>query len=598
MTDMMEEKEKINPLLASQQQQSLGDYMRGYFQRLTSGDLGSLPIIIGLIVIAIIFQSANQNFLTPRNFVNLILQMSGTTMIAYGVVFVLLLGDIDLSIGYVSAVGGVSVAILLKVTDVMGLAVDGVMPTDIPPQAQIFLFLRNYGLILFPLVLAGGRLIWYFLRRGTDKSGQNRVFMEAGAFAILGIALASLFLFANGWTWYNTVAVAIVITALIGLLHGFIITFFRVPSFIVTLAGLLAWNGVVLKIIGGGGTVIVQDDVIEGIANSYLPKIFVSTSPIILPIAPEYWGIPSEFNLGIVSLNLLQVVLALFVLLFAAFTYYQYNLRGKQKSGTTTLRKQVIQLSTVSLIALLIGFLSSLLPENFLPSELNLGFPTLSWGLIILLACVLGFAIVQLLQYNSRKSQGLSTTPVAVIVAQIIGLALIAILVAHISDQDRGVPIVGLVLMAFLVFLTFVANNTQFGRFVYAVGGNAEAARRAGINVTQIRMIVFMISSVMACLGGIVLASRLRSVDTNAGGGNLLLNAVASAVIGGTSLFGGRGHVSSAVLGALVIIGVDNGMGLLNLSSGDKFIITGIVLIVAVVVDALSQRRQQQSGLR
>jgi D-xylose transport system permease protein len=517
------EKEKINPLLASQQQQSLGDYVRGYFQRLVSGDLGSLPIIIGLIVIAIIFQSANSNFLTPRNFVNLILQMSGTTMIAYGVVFVLLLGDIDLSIGYVSAVGGVSVAILLQVTDVMGLAVDGVMPDTLPPQARIFLFLRQYGLILFPLVLAGGRLIWYFLRRGADKSGQNQVFIEAAVFAVVGILLALLFQIANGWTWYNTIAVAIVITAAIGLLHGFIITFFRVPSFIVTLAGLLAWNGVVLKIIGSGGTVIVQDDFIEGIANSYLPKIGAASD--VLPA-------------GLAGAN--DIVIA--------------------------------------------GF--------------NFGHPVLSWGLIVLLACVAGFAAVQLTQYNSRKSQGLSTTPVTVIVGQIVGLTLIAILVAHISDQDRGVPVVGLLLLVFLVFLNFVTTSTQFGRFVYAVGGNAEAARRAGINVTQIRMIVFMISSVMAGLGGIVLASRLRSVDTGAGGGNLLLNAVASAVIGGTSLFGGRGHVSSAVLGALVIIGVDNGMGLLNLSSGDKFIITGIVLIVAVVVDALSQRRQQQAGLR
>jgi D-xylose transport system permease protein len=522
MSSYVEEKEKINPLLASQQQQSLGDYVRGYFQRLVSGDLGSLPIILGLIFIAIIFQSANQNFLTPRNFVNLILQMSGTTMIAYGVVFVLLLGDIDLSVGYVSAVGGVSVAILLQVTDVMGLAVDGVMPETIPPQARIFLFLHQYAIFLFPLVLAGGRILWHALRRGTDRSGDNRVYMEAGIFALVGLALASLFQFTVGWTWYNTIAVAIVITAAIGLLHGFIITFFRVPSFIVTLAGLLAWNGVVLKIIGNGGTVIVQDDFIEGIANSYLPKIgeFIP--------APAGQAHPSDIILG-----------------------------------------------------------------NF-----NFGHPVLSWGLIVLLACVLGYAIMQIVQYKSRKSQGLSTTPVPIIAAQVIGLAVVAVFVAHVSDQDRGVPIVGLLLLVFLVFLNFVTTSTQFGRFVYAVGGNAEAARRAGINVTQIRMIVFMISSIMAGLGGIVLASRLRSVDTGAGGGNLLLNAVASAVIGGTSLFGGRGHVSSAVLGALVIIGVDNGMGLQNVSSGDKFIITGIVLIIAVVVDALSQRRQQQAGLR
>jgi D-xylose transport system permease protein len=508
----MEEKQKINPLLASQQKQSLADYFRAYVQRLSSGDLGSLPIIIGLIVIAIIFQNQNSNFLTPRNFVNLILQMSGVTMIAYGVVFVLLLGEIDLSIGYVSAVGGVSVAILLQQTDVMALVADG-MPETLPMQASIFLFLRQWGLILFPLILAGLRLLWHFVRVTQSSRTQNQTFIQAGSLAIFGLLLAALFQISVGWTWYNTIAVALVVTACIGLLHGFIITFFRVPSFIVTLAGLLAWNGVMLKIIGSGGTVIIQDTTIVGIANSYLPKIWEAS-------------------------------------------------------------------------------------ENFMLFGFNFGHLVFSWGQIVLLAFVVSFALLQIFQFYSRNSQGLSTVPIVIIVGQVVALFFVALFVAHISDQDRGVPVVGLILLIALVFLSFVTNSTQFGRFVYAVGGNAEAARRAGINVTQIRLIVFMISSFMAGMGGIILASRLRSVDTGAGGGNLLLNAIASAVIGGTSLFGGRGHISSAVLGALVIIGVDNGMGLLNLTSGDKFIITGVVLIVAVVVDALSQRRQQQSGLR
>jgi D-xylose transport system permease protein len=167
-----------------------------------------------------------------------------------------------------------------------------------------------------------------------------------------------------------------------------------------------------------------------------------------------------------------------------------------------------------------------------------------------------------------------------------------------VCNQDpRGVPLIGILLLLVLMLLTFIAKSTKFGRYVYAVGGNEEAARRAGINVTRIRIAVFMISSFMAGVGGIILASRLRSVDTGAGGGNLLLNAIAAAVIGGTSLFGGRGFVASAVLGALIISSVENGMGLLNLASGDKFVITGIVLLVAVIVDSLSRRRQQQAGI-
>jgi D-xylose transport system permease protein len=411
----MSEKPKNDLLQTSQESLSALDYIRNYLKRLASGDLGALPIVIGLVVIAIIFQSQNANFLTPRNFVNLILQMSGITMIAYGVVFVLLLGEIDLSIGYVSAIAGVTVAMLLR-----------------DPDA--------------------------------------------------------------GWTWYTAIPVALLTTAGIGLLQGLIITLFRVPSFIVTLAGLLAWNGVVLRLIGRGGTVIIQDRFVVGVANSY-------------------------------------------------FT------------------------------------------------------PDTSWGWIIVGVFIIGYALTQFLQYISRRNQGLNTRPILIIVVQILAIAAAGFFVVYVCNQDRGLPVVGIILLVMVVLLTFIARNTQFGRFVYAVGGNAEAARRAGISVTSIRIIVFVISSTLAGLGGIILASRLRSVDTGAGGGNLLLNAIASAVIGGTSLFGGRGHIASAILGALVIASVENGMGLLNLESGDKFIITGIVLLLAVIVDSLSRRRQQQSGI-
>ena len=153
-----------------------------------------------------------------------------------------------------------------------------------------------------------------------------------------------------------------------------------------------------------------------------------------------------------------------------------------------------------------------------------------------------------------------------------------------------------LVITGLYILWTFVLNRTRFGRHIYAVGGNAEAARRAGINVDRIKIACFAICSMMAALGGIVLASRLRSVDTNAGGGTILLYSIAAAVIGGTSLFGGRGHIKSAVLGALVIASIDNGLGLLGLSSGTKFVITGLVLLAAVAVDSFSRRGRAQAG--
>ena len=176
-------------------------------------------------------------------------------------------------------------------------------------------------------------------------------------------------------------------------------------------------------------------------------------------------------------------------------------------------------------------------------------------------------------------------------------LGLIAFAGVYVANLDRGVPFVGLVMFVLLVLFTFIANRTRFGRYVYAIGGNMEAARRAGISVERIRVIVFMLSSVMAGVGGIILASRLRSVDTAAGGGSSLLDSIAAAVIGGTSLFGGSGRVVSAFLGALVIATINSGMGLLNVSAGVKFVVTGLVLLLAVLVDAISRSGKQRSGI-
>lgn len=407
-------------LLASTQAQSLGDYFNGYLRRIRAGDLGSLPIFIGLIAIAFFFQMQNSNFLTPRNFVNLIVQMAGITTIAYGIVFILLIGEIDLSVSYVSAVVGVALVI--------------VMINGIPLPNGTTLILPWYGALIFVLLVA----------------------------------------------------------ILIGFIQGAIITLLEVPSFIVTLAGFMVWSGTVQILLGRGGMLRIADPVITGIANSYLPDL---------------------------------------------------------------------------------------------------------WGWVFGIGVVIIYAGLQVRNYAYRKSHNLSTKPLLAMILELAFLAAVAVVVVYVSNLDRGLPTVGILLLVLLVVLSYVANRTPFGRYVYAVGGNAEAARRAGINVTQIRMVVFMISGFMAGVGGIILVSRLRSVSAGAGGGDLLLNSIAAAVIGGTSLFGGRGHVSSAVLGALVIASLDNGMGLLGWSAGIKLIVTGIVLVIAVLLDSLSRRRQKSAGI-
>jgi len=392
---------------------TVGAHARRWWNGVKAGDLGSLAIVVGLVIIAIVFQSQNSNFLTAGNFVNLIVQAAAITTIAMGIVFVLLLGEIDLSVGYVSAVAGVCVA-LLTLPD--GHHVVGTVPT---------------------LVIA------------------------------LGGGLA------------------------IGLLQGLIITKLGVPSFVVTLAGLLGWNGVVLLLIGDRGTVILQNDFFVGFANDFI----------------------SEGASWLVAIG--------GVALYAGVLFYQRHLRAKA---------------------------------------------------------------------------GLEKAPDLLLVIRVAGLAVATFTVVYVANQDRGIPYVFLVLAGLFVFWSYVLNRTAFGRHIYAVGGSAEAARRAGINVDGVKIACFAICSMMAALGGIILASRLRSVDTGAGGGSILLYSIAAAVIGGTSLFGGRGNMKSAVLGALVIASIDNGLGLLGLSSGTKFVVTALVLLAAVSVDSISRRGREASG--
>jgi D-xylose transport system permease protein len=386
---------------------AVSEWVRG----IRAGELGSLPIIVGLGIIVLVFQLQNDRFLTAGNFVNLVVQMAAITVIAMGIVFVLLLGEIDLSVGYVSGVAGVLTAILLLD--------EGTVPAPV------------------------------------------------------------------------AVLVALLAGAAIGVLHGLVITKVGVPSFVVTLAGLLGWNGVVLLLIGSRGTVVIQDAFVVGFANEFLA-------------------------------------------------------------------------------------------------------PAAAW--LLLVACIALYAVAQLARRRARARAGLPEEPLVLGALRVLGLFVAGALVVFVANQDRGIPYVGVLLVALLVLLGFVLQRTRFGRHVYAVGGNAEAARRAGIDVDRIKIAVFALCSTMAALGGVILASRLRSVDTNAGGGSILLYSIAAAVIGGTSLFGGRGHIKSALLGALVIASIDNGLGLLGLSSGTKFVVTGCVLLAAVTVDSFSRRGRAQSG--
>jgi D-xylose transport system permease protein len=403
------------PVDERHESETLSGYLRLWWQGVKAGELGTLPIIIGLVLIGLTFGILEENFLTERNLTNLLLQTAAYAAIAIGVVFVLLIGEIDLSVAYVSAVGGVVMTLLLR-------------PDD------------------------------------------------------------------PGWPWWAAIAVALLCTTTIGLLHGLVITKAGVPSFVVTLAGFLIWSGVVLILTtqySTAGTIRIQDDTVVGIANDFLSEI---------------------------------------------------------------------------------------------------------WGWILAVVVVVGYAALQLRTALARRAHGFAGKPMSVLVLQTVGLAAVTFGAVWYLNEDRGVPQVMLILGILLLFWSFVASRTRFGRHVYAVGGSAEAARRAGIAVDRVRIAVFMISGFMAGVGGIILASRLRSVATNTGGGNLLLLVIAAAVVGGTSLFGGTGRVIAALLGALVIASIQNGMDLMGLASGTKFVITGLVLLGAVLVDAFAKRRRAARG--
>jgi D-xylose transport system permease protein len=392
-----------------------------YVAKVRGGDVGSLPAVLGLIVLVIVFTALRpETFTNSFNFANLIHQAAAVIIIAMGLVFVLLLGEIDLSAGYAAGAAA---------------AVMGIVSTN-----------------------------W-------------------------------------GWPWYLAILACLVTGAVIGAFIGVLVSRLGIPSFVVTLAMFLALQGVLLQLIGEGGTIPIRDSTLLAINNNDMPV----------------W---------------------------------------------------------------------------------------LGWLLYIIV--VVGYAVVVLRRGAARRKMGLQFEALQVTIFKIVTLAVLLGAATYYLSTERsrnpavtsikGVPIVVAILLVLLVGLTFLLTRTSFGRHVYAVGGNAEAARRSGINVPGIKWICFIIGSTLAATGGIMIASRDNSISPSTGGASTLLYAVGAAVIGGTSLFGGKGRVADAILGGLVIAIIINGMGLLNQPSAVVFMVTGLVLLVAASVDAISRRRAAATG--
>jgi D-xylose transport system permease protein len=384
--------------------------VRDFFQRFVRGDLAEVRVILVIALIWLIFQSQESRFLTAVNLTNLVLQITAVGLISVGVVLVLLLGEIDLSVG---AVSGLCASIM----------------------------------------------------------------------AVLNVK--------HGWSPYTAIAAGVIAGVAIGTIQGSLFTRFGLPSFVVTLAGLLVWQGAQLKVLGETGTVNITNPTIVGLTG----------------------------------------------------TFYS---------------------------------------------------DTVGW--IIAAVCIGAFALVSLGARRARVKAELPVAPIAGLFVRVGIVAGAIIATVAVLNSDRGVPLAALILVGFVVLFQFITTRTRFGRYIYAVGGNAEAARRAGISVSGIRITVFAIASMMAAIGGIMAASRLLAVNQSSGGSDLLLLAIAGPVIAGTSLFGGRGTVWSALLGALVIGSISNGMDLLALQSSVKFMVTGGVLLAAVIVDALARQQRQAAG--
>jgi D-xylose transport system permease protein len=443
---------------------STGEAISDYFARVRGGELGSLPALAGLIVLVIYFATQSEFFLSLTNVANLFQQGASTIIIAMGLVFVLLLGEIDLSAGTAS---GVCAAIMALHVVRNGNLLGGMGST---------VFYVFCALLVVAIGLSALMRIW----AGAVLSAIALIITLSGAAA-------------NAWL---EMLLAVCVGAAIGAITGFLVARIGMPSFVVTLALFITWQGVILKLIGQGGTLPIS-----------------SESPTLNDVA----------------------------------------------NGNLTIGG--------------------------------------SWIFCVIVAG--GYAAVTLGQHFKRLNSGLVTQPTPIALAKVAAVTVLSVVGTYIFTINRsqsaivieGVPFVVPIVLGLMVIGLYVLNRTRYGRHIYAVGGNAEAARRAGINVPKIRASVFVVCSSLAAIGAIVYSSKVGSVDPQAGALNTLLFAVGAAVIGGTSLFGGKGKITDAVIGGTVIAIVQNGLGLLNYGAAEINIITGIVLLVAATVDALSRRR-------
>jgi D-xylose transport system permease protein len=380
-------------------------------QHLRQGEIGPLPVVLALMVIALYFGSQTSwVFLNSRNLSNLVLQIAAIGSVAIGIVLVLLLGEIDLSVG---SIAGLTSAVL-------------------------------------------GSLVVY-----------------------------------HNWPWWAAIIAMLAVGALIGAFQGAWFAFFGVPAFVVTLAGYLAWQGVQLRVLGSNGTINVFEPHIGKIAATYLPDI---------------------------------------------------------------------------------------------------------WGWVLGVGVAAAYAIANLIKQVRRRRAGLSAQPHLVLIIWTLIVTAISLGTVAYLNSYMGVPTAGVLLLGLVIFFVWLTTCTKFGRYIYAVGGNIEAARRAGISVRAIRIWVFTLAGFMAAVGGLIFTSRLTAASTQTGTGTFLLEAIAAAVIGGTSLFGGRGSVWAALLGALVVGSVSNGLDLMSQPPEIKYMVEGGILLAAVTVDAISRRGREAAG--
>jgi len=399
---------------------TLGGSFQEYLNRVRGGDLGSLPALSGLVVLFVIFSFASDAFTTKLNLANLVTQAGPISVLAMGLVLILLLGEIDLG---------------------------------------------------------------------------------AGVAGSTGAAVTALLIVDRGWYWLVAALAGLAVGAFIGLVVGLLVARLGIPSFVVTLATFLGLQGVLLVLIGEGGSVRFADDFLRGLA-----------------------------------------------------------------------------IKTVD--------------------------PTVGWIAAVVIVAL--YAALAIRKHRTQVNEGLAHPPFSLVVVRIVALAVVLFGLVAFMNADRsrnpnfpieGVPRMFVVVAALLILWTFVLNRTRYGRHLYAVGGNAEAARRAGINVLKIRVTAFVFSTMMAVVSGLLLAANTGKVSPGSGGSNTLLYAVGAAVIGGTSLFGGKGRAIDAVIGGFVIATIINGLGLLNNASWINFVVTGAVLLLAASVDAISRRRRSAAGV-